>query len=111
MKYRVKKKRMNQCTGSNSYSETRHTARRFLKKHRHQWSMAGDLKFYIRCANFPITKADTIWTAYLRLKRLHHRQIQYRIIRDVNMYGYAKSILRLIKKTNTTEVITNDHEA
>jgi hypothetical protein len=73
--------------------------------------MAGDLKFYIRAANFPITKADTIWTAYLRLKRLHHRQIQYRIIRDVKMYGYAKSLLRLINEVDTKEVITHDHEA
>lgn len=111
MKYRVLKKRMHQCTGSNSYSKTRHTAKRFSKKRKHPWIMANELKFYMRCANFPITKADTIWTAYLRLKRLHPRQIQYRIIRDVKMYGYAKSLLKSIKNMDTTEVITHDHEA
>lgn len=110
MKYRVKKKRMHQCTG-NSYSKTRHIGKRFLKKHRHPWIMANELKFHIRFANFPITKADTIWTAYLRLKRIHHRQIQYRIVRDVKMDGYVKSLLKSIKKKDVMEVITNDHEA
>ncbi len=111
MKYRVLKKQMNQRAGRNSYSKTRHIGKRFLKKRRHQWIMANELKFYMRFANFPITTNDTIWTAYLRLKRLHHRQIQYRIPRDVKMYEYAKSLLKSIKKMDTTEVITHDYEA
>jgi hypothetical protein len=86
MKYRVIKKRMHQLTGShNSYSKTRKLLKRIRMGHTHPWYMASDLKFNMRFANFPITTNDTLWTAYLRLKRVHHRQIKYRAIRNVKM--------------------------
>jgi hypothetical protein len=68
MKYRVRKKRMNR--------KSRHMLKFIHMRFNHPWSMAEDLKYYIRFANFPITHRDTIWTAYLRLKRIHRRQIQ-----------------------------------
>jgi hypothetical protein len=68
MKYRVRKKRMNQ--------KSRNVLKFIRMRFNHPWSMANELKYYIRFANFPITHCDTIWTAYLRLKRIHNRQIQ-----------------------------------
>jgi len=110
MKYRVLKKRLHQRAGRNSYSKSRHLFKRLRMRHTHPWLMAGDLKFYMRAANFPITKADTIWTAYLRLKRIHHRQIQYRVVRTVEMERCMRSILESIEKKDVMEVITSDHK-
>lgn len=98
MKYRVRKKRMNQKSGHNSYSKTRHLFKRLRMGHTHKWLMANDLKYYIRLANFPTTANDTLWTAYLRLKRVHRRQTKYKVVRDVRMEMCVKSLMRAIKE-------------
>ena len=90
MKYRVKKKRKNQRAGHNSYSQTRRLHKRLRMRHTHQWLMANELKYYMRLANFHITTNDTLWTAYLRLKRIHHRQLKYHIVSDVQSASIEK---------------------
>lgn len=67
MKYRVRKKRMNR--------KSRHVLKFIRMRLNHPWTMANELKYYIRFANFPTKTNDTLWTAYLRLKRIHPRQI------------------------------------
>lgn len=75
MKYRVMKKMKHQKSGHNSYSKTRQLFKRLRMRHTHPWMMASDLKYQMRFANFPTKTNDTLWTAYLRLKRIHPRQI------------------------------------
>lgn len=90
MKYRVMKKRKNQKSGHNSYSKTRQLFKRLRMNHTHPWLMASELKYNMRLAKFPVTTNDTLWTAYLRLKRVHHRQLEYHIVNDVNSASIEK---------------------
>ena len=83
MKYRVKKKRLHQRAGHNSYSQTRRLYKRIRMRHTHPWLMASELKYNMRFANFSVTTNDTLWTAYLRLKRVHRRQLECVLFRDI----------------------------
>lgn len=98
MKYRVMKKRKNQKSGHNSYSKTRQLFKRLRMNHTHPWLMASELKYNMRLAKFPVTTNDTLWTAYLRLKRVHHRQLEYHIVSDVNSVSIEKrDVMDVIK--------------
>lgn len=105
MKYRVRKKRMNQKAGHNSYSKTRQLFKRVRMRHTHPWMMASELKYYMRLANFPITTNDTLWTAYLRLKRVHRHQLEYGVLCDPETEEFAQSLMESIKKTDVMDVI------
>lgn len=98
MKYRVMKKIKNQKSGNNSYSKTRRLFKRLNMRQTHPLLMVSDLKYHMRLANFPVTTNDTLWTAYLRLKRVHRRQIEYRVLRDVETEAFAQSLLESIEK-------------
>lgn len=110
MKYRVMKKRKNQRSGNNSYSKTRRLFKRLNMRQTHPWLMASDLKYHMRLANFPVTMNDTLWTAYLRLKRVHRRQLEYHILRDVETEAYVQSLLESIEKTDVMDVINGGKE-
>lgn len=105
MKYRVRKKRMHQKSGHNSYSKTRHLFKCLRMRQTHPWMMASDLKYQMRFANFPVTTNDTLWTAYLRLKRVHRRQMEYYLVRDPETEAFAQSLMESIEKMDVMDVI------
>ena len=104
MKYRVIKKREHQKSGNNSYSKTRRLFKRLNMRPTHPWLMASDLKYHVRLANFSVTTNDTLWTAYLRLKRVHRRQFEYLILRDPEAEAFAQSLMESIEKTDVMNV-------
>jgi len=110
MKHRVIKKREHQKSGHNSYSKSRQLFKRLRMRSTHPWHMASILKYNMRRANFPVTTNDTLWTAYLRLKRVHCRQIEHHVVRNVEVETYAASLLESIKKTDVMDVIARDNK-
>ena len=106
MKYRVMKKIKNQKFGHNSYSKTRHLFKRLNMRQIHPWMMASDLKYHMRLANFPVTAKDTLWTAYLRLKRVHHRQLEYGVVlRDPEAEAFAQSLMESIENKDVMDIV------
>ena len=105
MKYRVMNKIKNQRFGHNSYSKTRHLFKRLSMRPIHPWMMASDLKYHMRLANFPVTMKDTLWTAYLRLKRVHRRQLEYGVLRDPETEAFAQSLMESIEKKNVMDIV------
>lgn len=75
---------------------------RIKKKRRIRFSMLILHKFNpCRRKMVPITTNDTSWTSGLRLKRVHHRQLEREFARNVTIekrYG-NKSILLVIRGT------------
>ena len=110
MKYRVMKKMKNQKSGHNSYSKTRRLFKRLNMRPTHPWMLASDLKYHMRLANFPVTTNDTLWTAYLRLKRVHRRQFEYLILRDPETEAFAQSLMDSIEKTDVMDIIKGGNE-
>ena len=105
MKYRVMKKRKHQKSGHNSYSKTRQLFKRLNMRPTHPWMMASDLNYHMRLANFPVTTNDTLWTAYLRLKRVHRSQFEYGVLRDPETEAFAQSLMDSIEKTDVMDII------
>ena len=63
--------------------------RRIKKKHRIKFSMFVFHKFFpTRRKVVPITTNDTLWTSCLRLKRVHHRQLEYRYFKEEERNEY-----------------------
>ena len=91
--------------GNNSYSKSRRLFKRLSTRPIHPWLMASDLKYYMRLANFPVKTNDTLWTAYLRLKRVHRRQFEYLILRDPEVEAFAQSLMDSIEKKDVMDVI------
>jgi len=105
MKYRVMKKMKNQKSGYNSYSKTRRLFKRLNMRPTNPWMMASDLKYHMRLANFPVTTNDTLWTAYLRLKRVHRSQLEYGVLRDPETEAFAQSLMESIEKKNVMDIV------
>lgn len=74
--------------------------RRIKKKRRIRFSMLMLHKFHPRRRiAVPVTTNDTRWTSCLRLKRVHHRQLERQFDRNVTIekrYG-NKGILLVIR--------------
>jgi len=105
MKYRVMKKRAHQKSGHNSYTKTRQLFKRLNMRPTHPWMMASDLKYHMRLANFPVTKNDTLWTAYLRLKRVHRNQLECDVLRDPETEAFAQSLMESIEKKDVMDIV------
>jgi hypothetical protein len=67
--------------------------------------MASDLKYHMRLANFPVTKNDTLWTAYLRLKRVHRNQLECDVLRDPETEAFAQSLMESIEKKDVMDIV------
>jgi hypothetical protein len=107
------KKMKNQKSGHNhhnSYSKTRKLFKRLNMRPTHPWMMASDLKYHMRVASFPVKTKDTLWTAYLRLKRVHRRHLECCVPRDPETEAFAQSLMESIEKTDVMEIVKGGKE-